>query len=263
MTEKSKLFLWDRAAMLIGGFMENEEMHDHHAVQIVIGYNTTFEIYYNRAWHRHRVAVIAADTPHRLKRHNGLELIIIWIDDETTLARRIALKYLLSQNVAAFDANLFAPLIMEMSAFGHGVQSCEQARSVLKKILCLLLEVEDGILPTIDPRIQKALKIMNNLDIKKVSAKEIANKLSLSESRFSHLFSNEIGIPFRRYLLWLRIRDAIRLIVNKNFSLTDAAHCAHFSDAAHLSRSFKNMFGRPISKALKNSRFIQAISCRN
>jgi len=79
-------------------------------------------------------------------------------------------------------------------------------------------------------------------------ASEVAQQLALSESRFLHLFSQELGISWRPYLLWRRMICAIQAIINNN-SATEAAHLAGFSDSAHLSRTFKRTFGMTITQA--------------
>ncbi len=79
-------------------------------------------------------------------------------------------------------------------------------------------------------------------------AAEVASQLALSESRFLHLFSEELGIAWRPYLLWRRMMCAIKAIIN-NSSATDAAYLAGFSDSAHLSRTFRNNFGMTIRQA--------------
>lgn len=79
-------------------------------------------------------------------------------------------------------------------------------------------------------------------------ASEVANQLALSESRFLHLFSKELGIAWRPYLLWRRMICAIQALINGS-SATDAAHLAGFSDSAHLSRTFRNNFGMTIRQA--------------
>ncbi|WP_075594144.1 helix-turn-helix transcriptional regulator [Pseudoalteromonas sp. PAB 2.2] len=107
-----------------------------------------------------------------------------------------------------------------------------------------------------DKRVQKLLTELNHclhgVCIKPTSwkASEVASKLALSESRFLHLFSEEMGIAWRPYLLWRRMMCAIQALAN-NRSATDAAHLAGFSDSAHLSRTFKSNFGMSIRQALK------------
>ena len=79
-------------------------------------------------------------------------------------------------------------------------------------------------------------------------ASEVASQLALSESRFLHLFSQELGIAWRPYLLWRRMICAIQTIINGT-SATNAAHLAGFSDSSHLSRTFRNNFGMSIRQA--------------
>ena len=68
----------------------------------------------------------------------------------------------------------------------------------------------------------------------------------VSPSRLTHAFSQETGIPFRRYVLWARIRRAVQQ-VGGGANLTEAAVNAGFSDSAHLSRVFRANFGLPPS----------------
>jgi AraC-like DNA-binding protein len=104
------------------------------------------------------------------------------------------------------------------------------------------------------------MNLMRRLPDRKAPIRVIADEIGLSESRFIHLFKEQVGIPFRRYLLWLRLVEAIELVLD-GVSLTTAAHTAGFADSAHLSRTFRRMFGITPSYILKNSQFIQVISC--
>src|SRR3712207_8098417 len=54
--------------------------------------------------------------------------------------------------------------------------------------------------------------------------------------RYRHLFVAEIGLPYRGYVLWLRLGRAVDVFAAGG-SLTDAAHAAGFADSAHLSRT--------------------------
>jgi len=106
-----------------------------------------------------------------------------------------------------------------------------------------------------DKRIQQLLTELNQClhgdCIKPTNwrAAEVASKLALSESRFLHIFSDELGISWRPYLLWRRIICAGQAMINSS-SATDAAHLAGFSDSAHLSRTFRNNFGMTIRQAI-------------
>jgi len=71
---------------------------------------------------------------------------------------------------------------------------------------------------------------------------EAADVAHISPSRLTHLFSQEVGLPFRRFVLWLRLRRVVEEIGNQA-NLSQAAAAAGFSDAAHLSRVFRRAFG--------------------
>jgi AraC-like DNA-binding protein len=64
----------------------------------------------------------------------------------------------------------------------------------------------------------------------------------LSASRLRHLFVEQTGLAFKTYLLWLRLTRAVESFA-AGASLTQAAHQAGFADSAHLSRTFRRMFG--------------------
>lgn len=71
----------------------------------------------------------------------------------------------------------------------------------------------------------------------------------LSPSRFRARFDAELGLPFRRYRLWRRMAAVMRTVAGGG-NLTEAAHTAGFSSSAHLSSTFKLMFGLTASNLL-------------
>ena len=109
-----------------------------------------------------------------------------------------------------------------------------------------------------DPRIERAIEHMVEIPEEAMRAHDVAKSVGLSESRFLHLFTQHMGLPFRRYVLWRRIRKSITVIVNGS-DLTTAAHAGGFSDLAHFSRTFKQNFGLSPSKLFQNSRNVQVI----
>jgi AraC-like DNA-binding protein len=71
---------------------------------------------------------------------------------------------------------------------------------------------------------------------------QAARAAHISPSRLTHLFTEQVGIPFRRFVLWLRLRRAAEYVWRTR-SLTEAAHAAGFSDLAHFSRVCRATFG--------------------
>ncbi|MDP3713737.1 MAG: AraC family transcriptional regulator [Mycobacteriales bacterium] len=101
--------------------------------------------------------------------------------------------------------------------------------------------------PTAQSRhVQRALDYVDaNLDGMPRLA-DAAAAAHVSPSRLTHSFTEETGIPFRRYVLWARLRRAVQE-VGGGANLTEAAVRAGFSDSAHLSRTFRANFGLPPS----------------
>ncbi len=78
---------------------------------------------------------------------------------------------------------------------------------------------------------------------------DAATLACLSPSRFRARFDAELGLPFRRYRLWRRMAAVMRTVAAGG-TLTEAAHAAGFSSSAHLSSTFKRMFGLTASDLL-------------
>jgi len=112
----------------------------------------------------------------------------------------------------------------------------------------------------IDERIQKSLDFIDQNIF--VTHQNIKEKVALSESRFIHLFKQEIGIPIKSYLLWKKIYAAVYLFDRKDLSLNDIAYEVGFSDAAHFSRTFMNMFGIQSSQLFHNDQIEIIVSAK-
>lgn len=100
-----------------------------------------------------------------------------------------------------------------------------------------------------DVRIARAVAGLQVAAPDALSTLAAANAAGLSTSRFQHLFTAEVGVPFRRYRGWQRLRAAIRTAAGGS-NLTTAAHAAGFADQAHFSRAFRRTFGAPPSHGL-------------
>lgn len=73
-------------------------------------------------------------------------------------------------------------------------------------------------------------------------AEACAKEAALSVSRFLHLFTQEVGAPFRRFRAWKRARGLLDLVSQKG-SLTDLALDSGYADSAHFSNSIRDAYG--------------------
>jgi AraC-like DNA-binding protein len=95
---------------------------------------------------------------------------------------------------------------------------------------------------TPDERVSKVLSWANAQLATSVRLADAAKVAGLSPDRLRHVFVRHTGLPFRTYVLWLRLLKALEAFAQGE-SLTEAAHMAGFADSAHLSRTFRRTFG--------------------
>lgn len=101
----------------------------------------------------------------------------------------------------------------------------------------------ESVRPTpVHPALTRLVRALPELLDADVRTAALASKVRLSEGRLSHLFGAEVGIPLRPYVLWLRMQRAMDAL-ESGASLTAAAYSGGFTDAPHLTRVFRRMFG--------------------
>ena len=71
-----------------------------------------------------------------------------------------------------------------------------------------------------------------------VRLSEIAEREGLTQTYLSHLFREQLHIPFQDYLGRLRLEAAMLLLRQSDTTLTDAAYACGFSDPKYLNQSF-------------------------
>ncbi|WP_155897163.1 helix-turn-helix transcriptional regulator [Bacteriovorax sp. BSW11_IV] len=72
----------------------------------------------------------------------------------------------------------------------------------------------------------------------------IAKEVGLSSDRFRKVFKEEVGITFKNYLRWQKLRRAFHLLtVSPETKLVDIAHQSGFSDQAHMTKIIRETFG--------------------
>ncbi|GLK69355.1 helix-turn-helix transcriptional regulator [Hansschlegelia plantiphila] len=177
----------------------------------------------------------------------------------------LAVLYL-EPSVAGSEA--LAPLVMDATEAHGALVGRSAARDLFRELyenpdsLRWAGEALDGLLGfaaartrrDIDRRIVRAVRMVDRTDDERPqSLSELACATGLSPSRLQHLFTEEVGVSFRRYRAWTRMRRAIgEIVAGANF--TTAAHAAGFSDQAHFSHDFRRTFGAPASVSLSGVR---------
>jgi len=214
------------------------DMHAHHAFQLTFSLGGSFELFLKDTTLRDPAALVAPDTPHAFGAC-GL-IALLFVEPESRAGRSLAkLTRGLPCATMTADQTRDAPALIK-AAFEHS----ENRKNALRETGMLICNRIAGHVHTTEPdrRVRAMIKWANdNLD---GGIRKAADGVKLSPSRASHLFVEETGLPFRTYVQWLRLIRAVDAHAG-GLSLTEAAHAAGFADSAHLSRTFKRMFGMP------------------
>jgi transcriptional regulator GlxA family with amidase domain len=94
-----------------------------------------------------------------------------------------------------------------------------------------------------DPRVRRALLLMEQNLAQPLSIAYVAEKLALSTRQLERLFHTTLGMSPAGAYRNLRLRYAHWLIGNTDRSVTQIAHESGFADCAHFSRQFKETYG--------------------
>lgn len=182
--------------------------------------------------------IIAANAHHALK--SETPVITILVDNFSVLGKK--LTHLINCQNDTNNAYICFENVKSQHLWQYFMQHVGHFDFALTELLNSILCDHAQVKASIDERIEKVLKHLNNPKNTGVSLKYLANLVNLSPSRLSHLLSEHLGMPFKSYQRYLRFQRLMPLLAN-GYDLTTAAYEADFSDAAHLSRECKTLFG--------------------
>ena len=118
---------------------------------------------------------------------------------------------------------------------------------------CLGFQPEERQL---DGRIIEFLNNLEDCTCLDHSVERFAEELSVSTSRLSHLFSEQVGISLKSYLTLHQLERAYQDILEGS-SITEAAMNAGFDSPSHFAATVKRLMGLPTRRTLKDSRFLK------
>ena len=245
-------YLWEGGFLLIGSGQGVVPPHAHHAIQIVMAWHGRVTICaQDDVWRDGSGLVVRPDVVHSFDAQ-GASAAMLFVDPESTEGSW--LRSSLVQDITLVpEARLVSPVSalrtfaerpLEGMELGALIRHCVQALSA-------------GAPPArrMDPRVSTVLRQIQEADELRVSLETAAAMAFLSPSRFAHLFKQQMGLPFRKYVLWRKLTRAM-VAIGGSRTIADAAHGADFADAAHLTRTFYQMVGMAPS-ALMRGRFAE------
>ncbi len=92
-------------------------------------------------------------------------------------------------------------------------------------------------------RIKKVLDFLESTPSEFISLESASAVLSISPSRFRHLFKDYVGVSFHKYVIRLRLERAHHLLRTTSFTVEKIAGMLGIQDLSHFARDFKRAYG--------------------
>lgn len=132
-------------------------------------------------------------------------------------------------------------------AVAHGTAARELALSSLEEIVLLTAATARTPAPPpgVDGRVRRAEALIAADPGAPHTVRSLAESVSLSPSRFAHLFTRQLGQSPMRALREARLRHAARLLERTDLSVDRVAAASGFASPFHFNRVFRARYGVP------------------
>jgi AraC-like DNA-binding protein len=223
-------FLWQPGLLSYVGSGGSSDRHSHHALQLAISFDEPLELLLDDRHVRALAVLVPSGVPHAF-RTDGRRIFYALIEPHSAIGSSLTQR---TADVTGRDLADILPI-------GDAPAAETDALIDYTHRMLDLLAPRQPASPLSEPVINALAYLDAALDHPPRLA-HAARAAHISPSRLTHLFSEQVGIPFRRFVLWLRLRRAAEYVWRTR-SLTEAAHAAGFSDLAHFSRVCHATFG--------------------
>ena len=234
--------VWPGMSLWIGQALEPVTVHAHHAIQVTLALSGTVRLRSAASPVSSPMlgAVVASDHPHTFD-GRGATVAMIFVEPESPLGR--ALHGLCREAGAAeLDGARAAEASRLLTACWAGSQQRAELIAAAEAAVQALAAQQPSERAPFDARIARAIDLIGAQLAQPLRIGTIARAVHLSPGRLRHLFVEQTGVTFRGYVLWQRMQLVLHAI-EAGSTLTEAAHAAGFADSAHLTRTFRRMFG--------------------
>jgi len=232
-------YLWDGGFLLIARAEGVVPAHAHHAIQIVVAMDGEVAIRGKEdEWRKGAGVIVRPDAVHSFN-CNGALGAMLFVDPES--AEGVWLRSSLQRDITMVSGPRLASSAQELRKF---VEQPFEGMEMGALIRHCVQALSPGAPPSrrLDPRVTAVLDTIRHHDGLHISLQSAAERAFLSPSRFAHLFKEQVGLPFSRYMLWRKLTRAMVAIASER-TISAAAYAAGFADAAHLTRTFYRMVG--------------------
>ncbi|MBS0374703.1 MAG: helix-turn-helix domain-containing protein [Proteobacteria bacterium] len=244
-------YLWEGGFLVVGQAGGEVPAHAHHAIQLFVALDGVATIRAaGGAWREGQAIIVRPDVEHSFNAQ-GSTGAMIFVDPESS--EGVWLQSALTADLTIAPRARVQACSGELRTFLERPLEGLDAGSLVRH--CVLAFCA-GSPPSrrFDPRVATILRRIREADDLRYALEAAAGLVHLSPGRFAHLFKEQLGLPFRRYMLWRKLTRAM-LAIGREANLAAAAQASDFADAAHLTRTFNQMFGIPPSVLMRGDFF--------
>jgi AraC family transcriptional regulator len=242
-------YLWEGGFLLIARAEGVVPAHAHHAIQIVVALDGMVAISgEDNRWRRGAGIIVQPDVVHSFD-CNGAMGAMLFVDPESN--EGMWLHRALEEEIAVVPDARLASSVSELRTF---VERPFESMEVAELIRHCVHALSPGASSArgLDQRITTVLHAIRARDDLRMSLDDAAQLAFLSPSRFAHLFKDQLGLPYSRYMLWRKLTRAMVAVASER-TIAAAAQAADFADAAHLTRTFYQMVGMAPSVLMRGN----------
>lgn len=228
-------------------------LHSHHAWQVMVALDKTLRVRHSESdGAREGLALLVQpDALHAVDARGG-HVVLAFVEPESGIGDRLAAKRT-SEPVLLLEPKVARRVHDALAAIPSAPADAESSMAAALEAL----GATDVRPPLRHPGVRRVLgRLKESSLVEDVSLASLAKLAGLSESRFMRAFTEDVGIPLRPYVRWLKLERAA-IAIATGAELSEAAHAAGFADAAHMTRSFREMYGVTPSDLRRRSQSVQ------
>lgn len=239
--------MWEGASLWIlrpapGVTFPQTDLHTHHAIQLSFALAGRTELEDRKGRVGGAVIAVAPDAPHVFEGSGLIAHLFVAPDGEAGRSIRRTLFPAGSASIVRVPAALVGDFPARLKATFEDPRHGDDDLRTLGRALIARMAGMTARRVVFDPRVDRVVRWLGARLEEPIGLEDVAAFMKLSPGRTRHLLVEQTGLTFRTYLLWLRLMRAVEIFAGGD-SLTEAAHRAGFADSAHLSRTFRRMFG--------------------